>query len=248
MRRSSLPSPAFCLALLSLFVSLGGTTYAITALPRNSVGSEQIRDRSVTERELSNNAVVSRKLATGAVTQRKIARNAITGSRIAPDSIGGDQIDEASLLAVPFAQQAETAKLATRAQVADRVEHVARADAATTADRAALADRATEAARADQADRAGIADALDRVHTAFIDADLAEGASDDFSVACPDASWFALTGGWAALDDLADLPAVSGASLGDVWLVQLSDVDSDAGGTATSGLAYAVCAKVENAT
>ena len=248
MRRRPLPSPAFCLALLSLFVSLGGTTYAITTLPRNSVGSEQIRDRAVTERELSNSAVVTRKLANGAVTQRKIARNAITGSRIAPDSIGGAQVDESSLLAVPFAQQAETAKLAVRAQVADRVEQVARADAATTADRAVLADRATEAARADHAERAEVADGLGRVHTTFISANVAEGGSGDFAVECPDASWFALTGGWAALDDFADLPTVAGASLGDVWLVQVSDVDADPGGADTSGLAYAVCARVEDPT
>jgi hypothetical protein len=240
MRRRALPSPAFCLALLALFVSLGGTTYAITALPRNSVGTEQLRRGAVTESDLANDSVITSKLAGGAVTERKIARNAVTGSRIAPDSIGGAQIDESSLLTVPFAQQAETAKVATRAQVADRVEQVARADAATTADRAALADKASEA------DRAGIADKLGVVRTNFVNATVQEGESTDFFVDC-DPGWFALTGGWIATGDLADLPAVTGASLEETWLVRLADLDSDATPAATPGLAYAVCVQVEDA-
>lgn len=36
------------LALLALFVALGGTSYAATAIPANSVGTKQIRDRAVT--------------------------------------------------------------------------------------------------------------------------------------------------------------------------------------------------------
>ncbi|MDX6475069.1 MAG: hypothetical protein QOH95_580, partial [Gaiellaceae bacterium] len=38
-------------ALLALFVALSGTGYAVTQLPRNSVGTEQVRDRSLLQRD-----------------------------------------------------------------------------------------------------------------------------------------------------------------------------------------------------
>lgn len=40
-------------ASLALFVALGGTSYAITKLPRNSVGSAQVRDGSLAVRDLA---------------------------------------------------------------------------------------------------------------------------------------------------------------------------------------------------
>jgi hypothetical protein len=45
---------------LALFIALGGTGYAVTALPRNSVGSAQLRSKSVGPSELKSNAVTSR--------------------------------------------------------------------------------------------------------------------------------------------------------------------------------------------
>jgi hypothetical protein len=42
---------AFAVALLALFVALGGTAWAVADLPRNSVGSEQVRDRSLQRRD-----------------------------------------------------------------------------------------------------------------------------------------------------------------------------------------------------
>ena len=46
-------------ASLALFIALGGTTYAATSLPRNSVGSKQIRTNAVGATELRRNAVRS---------------------------------------------------------------------------------------------------------------------------------------------------------------------------------------------
>ena len=34
------------IALLALFIALGGTTYAATSLPKNSVGTKQLRNAS----------------------------------------------------------------------------------------------------------------------------------------------------------------------------------------------------------
>jgi hypothetical protein len=255
MSRLTLPSPALCVALLALFISLGGTTYAITALPRNSVGTEQIKARAVTESELSNAAVVTRKLATGAVTERKLARNAITGSRIAPDSIGGAQIDEASLLAVPFAQDASKAEVAARALVADRVERVGHADTAGTAERAQIAEVANQTAnadhaeQADQANRAAIADSLAAVDTNFYDAEVPVGEPGVFVMQCDIApDLVPISGGFVPHG--LDNPAVVTASqpiedLGWLLIAQHVDPQED---TATPGLAWVVCVKAQDAT
>jgi hypothetical protein len=56
------PSPAMMVALLALFVSLGGVGYAATQLPRNSVGTAQLRANAVTGAKLANGAVTSSKV------------------------------------------------------------------------------------------------------------------------------------------------------------------------------------------
>jgi collagen triple helix repeat protein len=45
------------IGLIALFVALGGTTYAATALPRNSVGSSQVINGSLKKADLSGKAV-----------------------------------------------------------------------------------------------------------------------------------------------------------------------------------------------
>jgi hypothetical protein len=44
------------LALLALFVALGGTSYAATRIPANSVGSRQIKNQAVTLKKVSPSA------------------------------------------------------------------------------------------------------------------------------------------------------------------------------------------------
>jgi hypothetical protein len=72
-----LPSPALAIALLALFVALGGTGYAALALPKNSVGSNQIRK--------------------GAVKNPKIASNAVTGAKVKPRSLNPSDFRAGSL-------------------------------------------------------------------------------------------------------------------------------------------------------
>lgn len=54
-----LPRPTYAnvTATLALFVALGGTSYAVTKLPRNSVGSSQVRDRSLQSKDLARGVV-----------------------------------------------------------------------------------------------------------------------------------------------------------------------------------------------
>jgi hypothetical protein len=93
----------------------GGTAYAAKhMLPKNSIGTKQIR----------NNAV------TGA----KIAKEAITAAKIKNGTLTGAQIDAATLGQVPRAATAASATTATSASTAATAVH---ADSAATAESAA---------------------------------------------------------------------------------------------------------------
>jgi hypothetical protein len=83
------------IALLALFVALGGTTYAATALPKNSVGTKQLKK--------------------DAVTNPKIKNGAVTGAKVADNSIKGADVLESSLGKVLSATQADSATSATNA-------------------------------------------------------------------------------------------------------------------------------------
>jgi len=54
-------------ALIALFVALGGGAYAATTLPRNSVGTAQLKDGAVTARKLHNGAFTAEKIAYGSL-------------------------------------------------------------------------------------------------------------------------------------------------------------------------------------
>jgi hypothetical protein len=242
--RWPVPSPATCLALLALFVSLGGTTYAVTALPRDSVGTEQLRNRAVTERKLGPASVITPKLANGAVTNRKIARGSILGSRMAPDALGGDQVDESLLGAVPRAENAEQAKTAIRAAVADRVERVERAETAGSADTASLAQRATQADRASQADLASVADALATVDTNLVDVTI-EGGIATIVATCDTApGQVPINGGFIQTGDFADFPlVVSSVPIPGGWSLVAVDEPSEP----MPGQGFVICIKAQDA-
>jgi hypothetical protein len=95
------------LALLALFVALGGTTYAATALPNNSVGTKQLKKN--------------------AVTNPKIKNAAVTGAKVADNSIKGADVLESSLGKVPSATNADNATHATNA---DNATHATTANSA----------------------------------------------------------------------------------------------------------------------
>ena len=103
------------IALLALFIALGGTTYAATALPTNSVGAKQLKKNAVTALKIKNGNVTAPKLKNGAVTNAKIAANAVTGAKVKDDSLTGADVLESSLGKVPSAAAADTATNATNA-------------------------------------------------------------------------------------------------------------------------------------
>jgi hypothetical protein len=80
---------------LALFVALGGVSYAAVKLPRNSVGTAQLRKNAVTGVKIKNRAV----------SASKIGANAVTGFHVA----------ESTLAAVPEATHAAAAESAKTA-------------------------------------------------------------------------------------------------------------------------------------
>jgi hypothetical protein len=69
-------------ASLALFVALGGTGYAAITLPRDSVGSRELRANSVGSSELNKNAVTSASVRDGSLTPRDLsatARSSLAG-------------------------------------------------------------------------------------------------------------------------------------------------------------------------
>jgi hypothetical protein len=83
----SRPSPALVIAVIALIAALTGTAYA--ALGKNSVGSRQLKAKSV--------------------TGGKIANNAVTGAKVANGSLSGSDINVAVLGTVPTAASATSA-------------------------------------------------------------------------------------------------------------------------------------------
>ncbi len=53
------PSPAMVVACLALAVSLGGVGYAAVTLPKNSVGTVQLKNGAVTSKKVKNRSLVA---------------------------------------------------------------------------------------------------------------------------------------------------------------------------------------------
>jgi hypothetical protein len=58
------------IAYLALFVALGGTSYAAAKLPRNSVGSVQVKANAITSSKVRNGSLVAADFAAGALPAR----------------------------------------------------------------------------------------------------------------------------------------------------------------------------------
>jgi hypothetical protein len=81
-------SYANVVATLALFVALGGVSWAAITLPRNSVGSEQLRRDAVTTRKIKKGAVTGAKIRAGAVTARHLRRGTITRRQLNLGKLG----------------------------------------------------------------------------------------------------------------------------------------------------------------
>jgi hypothetical protein len=83
------PSPAMVVALIALFVALGGGAYAAVALKRNSVSSKHIRNGQVKKPDLGRSSVDSSKVANGALQAEDFAPGQIPAGERGPQGLAG---------------------------------------------------------------------------------------------------------------------------------------------------------------
>jgi hypothetical protein len=84
-------SYANVMATVAVFIALGGTSYAVSQLPRNSVGAKQIRSGAVGKSEIGKSAVRSRAIKNRSVALRDIsltARSSLRGQQGPPGPAG----------------------------------------------------------------------------------------------------------------------------------------------------------------
>ena len=94
-------------SFLALFIALSAGSYAALKIPKNSVGTSQIKAKAVTRAKLGSKAVDA----------SKVAPDAIDGSKVKDGTLSGSDINVASLAKVPSATAADTAGSAAIARV-----------------------------------------------------------------------------------------------------------------------------------
>ncbi len=66
------------MASVAVFIALGGASYAAVSLPRNSVGSKQVRAHSIRQGDLAAGSVGTQQLRRRSVTAPKLANKGVT--------------------------------------------------------------------------------------------------------------------------------------------------------------------------
>ena len=91
-------------ALLALCVALGGVSYAAVKLPKNSVGTKQIRNNAVAAKKIRKNAVNSAKVRDGSLLKRDFKAGQLPSGPTGPTgprgATGEVDLDRAGIVAV----------------------------------------------------------------------------------------------------------------------------------------------------
>ena len=100
------PTPAFVIACIALFVSMGGVSYAVAT---GSIDSREIKDNTIQAQDIRANSV----------TESEIKRRSLDGTDIKVERVGGNAVKEQvlevdKLKQVPSAKAADVAANGTR--------------------------------------------------------------------------------------------------------------------------------------
>jgi hypothetical protein len=83
------PSPALVVALVALFVSLGGVSFAVAT---GSIDSREIRDGSLQGRDIRNGSLLGRDLKPGSLRGRHVRNGSLLGRDVKDGSLQGRDI------------------------------------------------------------------------------------------------------------------------------------------------------------
>lgn len=84
--REKFVHPATVISVLALFVALSGTSYAVSRLPRNSVGGKQLRKNSVTAVKVKDGSLLAKDFKSGQLPK---GQKGDTGAQGVPGEKGG---------------------------------------------------------------------------------------------------------------------------------------------------------------
>ncbi len=133
------PTPSMAVALLALFVALGGVSYAVATIDSSDIVNDSIKSRdvkngtltkadvkgrSLSGRNIGTATVDSRNLRTGAVRSIDIGNNTIGTNDVGANALSGLDIDESTLGTVTSATTAGSAISARRAATVSTVKTI----------------------------------------------------------------------------------------------------------------------------
>jgi hypothetical protein len=76
------------MSVIAVFIALGGASYAAFKLPKNSVGTRQIKKNAVTKAKIRKNSVTTAKVSSQAITAAKVKAGTLTGKQINASTLG----------------------------------------------------------------------------------------------------------------------------------------------------------------
>jgi hypothetical protein len=104
------PSFASVVALLALFVALGGPAEAQRLLAKGSVTSLSVKNRSLKLHDLSRKTVRKlRETRNNSITEAKLANRSVTAGKLSPGAVGTAAIADGSILGADIANGALSA-------------------------------------------------------------------------------------------------------------------------------------------
>jgi hypothetical protein len=80
-------TPSLVISIIALIVAIGGVSYAAVKIPKNSVGTKQLK----------KGAVKTAKLKKGAVSTAKIKGDAVTAAKLKDGSVGASELQDGSV-------------------------------------------------------------------------------------------------------------------------------------------------------
>jgi hypothetical protein len=100
------PSPAMIVALIALFVAMGGVSYGFAT---GTIDSREIKNNDVRSRDIRNNEIRTKDIRNNEVRGIDIRNSTIQGRDVALNTITGEDVKEDTLQKVPSATQADSA-------------------------------------------------------------------------------------------------------------------------------------------
>ena len=107
------PSPSLVIAVIALFVALGGTPLANVLLngadlKNGSVTGTKLQKGTLTGTQIRNGSLTGTQIRRGSLTGTQVRNGSLTGTQVRKDSLTGTQIRESTLGQVPSAVDADT--------------------------------------------------------------------------------------------------------------------------------------------